>query len=220
MHALEDPISHCERYKRVFNAMARILLILALAFIPIRGVSRSKHSVQIHSFKDVVAAVSRAKSFQVTQANGDSAQEMLVECPNKVAVTTISDVAVRTASVSIGNDEWQSSDEITGPWIKRKNTSPQVLCGKSELVFPSELDLKSAARGKVVTNARASCEEWELRSRDNKTTYTYCIQADKLPVWRRSQGELYLLVMFSGWNKPVKIEPPQEGKPPCCPLMR
>jgi len=201
--------------------MIRAILLALLFLVPLTGTCSRKKTVHIRSFKKVIAAVNRAKSFQVIQP-GEEAAWTMVSCPDRMARTTLNDVGMRSASVSIGNDVWQSHKGISGPWVKQNNPGPQTLCGKAGLVFPADLDLKTAVRGKLITNTQGSCEEWLVRTKQKGSTlnYIYCVGRNNLPVFRTFERDPLSYIAFSDWNKPLIIEPPKNGEPPCCPPMR
>jgi hypothetical protein len=202
-------------------ALAKITLLGFCAVLPMTGAGRSKKRVHIPKFDHVVKAVSRAKSFRIVWSNGEETADMQISCPDRMAKTTFNDVSMRSATVSISNDSWQSLSGISGPWVRRENPPSQPLCGRSGLVFPSELDLKSAVRGKVMTSTQGNCEQWVVRTKrkDSQTKYTYCIGANRLPLYWTNDGDSNMYT-FSDWNAPIKIEPPKDGEPPCCPPMR
>jgi hypothetical protein len=68
------------------------------------------------------------------------------------------------------------------------------------------------------------CEEWRVKTRqkDSALTYVYCVGLDKFPMYSTTEGGMLFksTTFFFHWNTPVKIEPPKNGEPPCCPPMR
>jgi hypothetical protein len=204
--------------------MIRTIFLALLFLAPFTAACRPKKTVHIRSFKVVMAVVNRAKSFQLTWSNGDETASTMVSCPDKMASTTNNDVGVRSAVVRTGTDSWQSLQGISGPWVKQSNPPPQILCGMSGLVFPAELDVKTATRGKLRTSTQGSCEEWRVKTRqkDSALTYVYCVGLDKFPMYSTTEGGMLFksTTFFFHWNTPVKIEPPKNGEPPCCPPMR
>ena len=208
--------------------MTKNILVVFLLLVSTAEARRSKKPVHIHSFGKVVAAVSRVASFKVSLTNGDEAATYLISCPDKMARTTFNDVSQRSAFVSLGTETWESLSGISGPWVKRTIQPLLNLCGDAGLVFPANLDLRIAVRGEPILNERENCEQWTVRTKqkDSPKTYTYCVGSDKLPLWRTVENrdsdsfDLYTLLIFFDWNKPIRIESPKDGEPPCCPPMR
>lgn len=196
--------------------MRKMILAVSLAYVSSSGAGQRQTLPDIGSFGEVVEAVSHATSFRMTWSNGDEAADIHVSCPDRMSQTTMNDVAMRSASIFVGKHVWESPNGTSGPWLERKDTQARKLCGKSGLVFPSELNLKSASRGKVVVNSQGTCEEWlvRMRQKNSEITYRYCIGTDKLPVSRIiDRSSFASFATFSEWNTPVDIVPPKKATP-------